>query len=167
MTDDALSSKDLALWQAFKQANNAYRDARSRVFHNAEDLMAIVKYGLTHDRGDIGLALSVAQMLTPEQRAPFLPKFLIGATYQNPYVITYRGLVLSMPREWLKENIERYISLALQEDDDTDTYANLIELCKSIDKAIAIRLSEQALNHADAAVRQVGSEALAELTEDD
>ncbi|ATB37721.1 hypothetical protein CYFUS_003146 [Cystobacter fuscus] len=88
---------------------------------------------------------------------------LILASNVHGHTERSRGILLSLPMQWVLENIEARAEPLLHEATQEE-YRALFELYLELDQGLARRLAERALNHLDPEVREAGEEFMEQLT---
>lgn len=159
--NDELPRADLNLWQHFVKAENTSIGARMELFSKLPALVPLVKRGL-HQPAERSAALRIAARLPARQKRALLPDLVSLASFVHGSTREARNIILSLSREWLRENIEKYAEPILQRG-DYEEYASLLELYMRIDHDLALRLALRAVAHNDPDIRDVGETFLADL----
>ena len=160
MNDD-LSHADLDLWQHFVNAENTSIGARMELFSKLPALVALVRRGL-HQPSERSAALHIAAMLPTREKRAILPDLVSLASFVHGSTREARNIILSLPRKWLRDNIEEYAESILHRD-NYEEYASLLELYMRIDHDLALRLALRAVAHNDPDIRDVGETFLTDL----
>ncbi len=143
------------------KAENTSIGARMELFSKLPALVPLVKRGL-HQPAERSAALRIAARLPARQKRALLPDLVSLASFVHGSTREARNIILSLSREWLRENIEKYAEPILQRG-DYEEYASLLELYMRIDHDLALRLALRAVAHNDPDIRDVGETFLARL----
>lgn len=108
------------------------------------------------------LTMDVLEYLVPEELQDLLPFLLSHARSVHPYLRRVRQLILTIPKDWLTDNIEKAAEPLLTTGDDEE-YRRLLELYIQIDDELAIKLAKRAQASTDPNIRDVGEEFMEEL----
>lgn len=92
--------------------------------------------------------MRLIEYLNTEDHKALLYDLVEEASAGHPDIQLVRDTILSLPKEWLIENIEAPIQKVLSNEGDEE-YKRLIELCISIDNSLVERLCKQALAHSN------------------
>ncbi len=157
-----IDPNDKILWDDYVRALEKFLDHKAQLIRQSSDLKQVIEHGLAEEK--ISQALGLMRALNVEERKSFFERILEGASYQNPYHVGYRDLVLSFPKTWLLENIEKYAQPILSGKDKYEEYMCLMGLFEKIDKQLAIRLAQHGVESDDADIRELGQEVLKDLT---
>jgi len=158
---DELSADDLDLWQQVVSAEDASMGARTRLFSHPSSIVPLVKRGL-HQPAERTTALRIAAMLSAQQKRELLPDLVALASFVHGSTKQAQDIIMSLRRDWLRDNIERYAESILKRD-DYEEYASLLELYTRIDRDLVLRLAQHAAQHDDPDIRDVGKGFLADL----
>jgi hypothetical protein len=112
---------------------------------------------------DINAALEIAKMLDTDGLKAIFDWLLDKASYGNAYTGTCEQLILSLPNQWLKDNIEKSAEPLLAQDDPYEESAQLLHLYHQIDPNLEIQLAKRLLENEDEEIRELGQDALDNL----
>ena len=141
---------------------DAYRLLRSSVFANHGDALSEALGGMLRNPSTSTLALEISFYCSPDRRKTLLSDFLRIASYQCRDLDLARTAILSLPRDWLIENIESSAEDLISKG-TYEEYIRLLELFSLIDKGLTRRLAERAARQEDVHIREVGRELLDQL----
>ncbi|MBC7869722.1 MAG: hypothetical protein H7Y09_02695 [Chitinophagaceae bacterium] len=140
-----LSPDDLKLWLEYKNAWQKYRESLAGVFHEASDLMSLVRYGMMDDRRAI---VDILEGLKPED-IKIVFKELLNQLMDMRTGEFYEKVIFSLPKEWLEENLPKYATEIFQEletkEDVEVEFDLLMSFCGRIDRNLALNLVKKAL----------------------
>lgn len=159
MIKHQLSDTDSDLWQRFVEAERAYTAARAHLLTESTSPVSVVRAGLDQPQGR-SAALQVAASLPLEQRRELLADLLALAVYVHGLTREARKIILSLPREWLRANIEAYAEPILAHE-DYEEYRGLLELYSHIGSSLTLRLAQRAAEHQDPDIREAGEDYIA------
>ena len=144
-------------WQRLLEAEFKFYAARMELFSTCrEQLVELVRAGLNVPSQRV-TALGVAQLLTIEERQLLLVDLLALASYCHGLTVTARDIVLSLPQQWLIDNIEESAEPLLQYDDHEE-YRGLFEVYVRLDRKLTEKLAERAMNHTDPDIQEAGAD---------
>lgn len=149
------------LWDRYQAAYDEYDSVRREFFQlDTATRVALLKAGIERDW--IESAIELLRLMPTEEVKAFLEELLIYVTYPKRFVTEARDLIMSLPRDWLIENIERCAEPALQGGDYVE-YQSLWGIYTSLDKNLVYRLGQRALAHHDHDIQEVGQEIMNKL----
>jgi hypothetical protein len=161
-----LSDKDLVLWQEFYDAYYVLYNAKDRIRVESTNLAELFRH-LVVTRASLPPTFELAELLTQEELKQVFEEVLSRATAQHIGQPGFEKLVLSLPREWLIDNIEKYAEPVIQEFEDFEVYMYLLSIYRKIDPGLTRRLAERAAAHSDPDVRDRGIDFLDMLDNSD
>jgi hypothetical protein len=109
-----------------------------------------------------GAALEVAATLSIEERKELLGELISLASFGHGRTAMARRLILSLPHDWLRENMEAYAAPILEEGSDEE-YRRLLELYSELDRDLTLRLARRAAASDDPEIADVGRDFLEKL----
>lgn len=151
-----LVSQDLTLWQELVDQAHAYQQANQAFFQNCQDRLAIIKKALHHPT-QRKTALDFCGYLTLEERQSLLDDLVELASVGHSDIEQVRQIILSLPQDWLLNNIENSANQVLEKATDEE-YRRLLELYVKIHISITRKLIKQALNSDDPDIHEVGQD---------
>ncbi|MEB3193362.1 MAG: hypothetical protein VKL42_23715 [Snowella sp.] len=151
-----LVSQDLTLWQELVDQAHTYQQANQAFFQNCQDRLAILKKALHHPT-QRKVALDFCCYLTLEERQSLLDDLVKLASVGHSDIEQVRQIILSLPQDWLLNNIENSANQVLEKATDEE-YRRLLELYVKIHISITRRLIQQALNSDDPDICEVGQD---------
>lgn len=149
-------SLDENIWKSLIKAENDYEQARWYFFKHSYSVLSTLRKAL-HIPQERGTALRLIKYINIKDHKALLNDLVELASVGHSDIQLVRDVILSLPKEWLIENIETPISKVLNNGGDEE-YRRLIELCISIDNSLVEKLSKQALEHSNEDVREVGKD---------
>jgi hypothetical protein len=150
------------LWKQYYNAWSRLLRAKNLIGNQPNSqLLKIVKHGLSV--GERGAVLDLMRIMNEEDLKLCLNDLLKHGSYFNAYTRGFQKLILSISKSWLIENIESYAEPILAQEDNHEEYSILMELFMQIDKGLAVRLAERAINNNDEDIREWGIDMLEEL----
>ncbi|MEM9776438.1 MAG: hypothetical protein AAF902_17810 [Chloroflexota bacterium] len=160
-----MNSAMMQNWNDTFEAWKSYIEARNNLFLKyANELEVLIRHGYSTKANDeIHLryfALDVLKHSSDEQKIQFLP-LLISDVSSPKYSTIAREIILSLPQNYLMENIERESEFVLKNDDFLD-WVNILSLFEDIHPVIAVRLAKRMVNHSNADLIEWGNEYLTE-----
>jgi hypothetical protein len=151
------STTDADLWRDLVEKDMAYAVAGRAFLAGAKNRAAVVRDAL---RGrDRHTALGVVKSLTDEEEKGLFETLVFLASWGHGSIGYVRDLILSMPRDWVLDNIEREAEPLLREG-TYDEYRRFLELYELLDAGMTQRLALRAAAHSDPDIREAGEEYL-------
>jgi hypothetical protein len=147
----------IALWSEYVRTRKQVDIAKHRLFTEARSMIPELIRRSLKDPGERLYALEVAGMLPVEERKELLPDLLAVASYAGAHMVRARELILSLPRDWLMQNIE-VASAPLLEHGDAEEFRRILELYSQLQPALAVRLAQVASTHTNQDVRSAGED---------
>jgi hypothetical protein len=152
MFQEQPTNNDIELWQKVFNQETAYIQARQDFLNNYPDRIGFIKKAL-HNPTERGTALRLIEYLKLEERQSL---FDLASVSQSDIELC-RKAILSLPKNWLLANIEKRAEPLLQDGTDEE-YRRLLELYLDIDRELAKRLAQKAVEHDDPDIREVGKD---------
>ena len=144
-------------WQSLLEAEFKFYAARMDLFATCrEQLVELVRTGLTVPSQRV-TALGVAKLLTIEERQDLLGDLLALASWVHGSTVTAREIVLSLPQQWLIDNIEESAEPLLLYNDHEE-YRGLFEIYVRLDRRLTEKLADRAVNHTDPDIQEAGAD---------
>jgi hypothetical protein len=151
------SATDADLWRNLVEKELAYCVASRAFLAQSKDRAAVVRDALrSRDRNT---ALGVVKSLRDEEKKELFGALVFLASSAHGSIDFVRDLILSMPRDWVLNNIEREAEPLLQEG-TYDEYRRFLELYELLDAGMTQRLARRATTHPDPDVREAGEDYL-------
>src|SRR3954451_22955678 len=139
------------LWNNVVEKYRDYVRARMELFRHTSSIVDILRHALKNINHRI-VALEIAEILDQEKKKQLLTDLLPIACYPKGDSYLAWNIILSLPKNWLVENIEVASESMLQSNNSAD-YIGLLGLCRSIDAGLARKIAERALQHPNEAIR--------------
>jgi hypothetical protein len=155
-----LTEEEKLLWQRLVEAFLQFANVSAVFFAPGVDRVKLLREGFRY--GDIATTMYLASYLSVSELKLLLPELVYVATAPG-YAARVRKIILSLPLDWLLANIEETCEPILYSDDEED-FRRIFELYMEIDRELASRLAERAINHADELIREVGQDFLETLS---
>ena len=168
-----MDERDKKLWEQYCQAYNAHFTAEAQFLAHVSDLVGTLEYALK-DYDSQRLALYFTKWFQLESSHPrlktedmqrLLGSLIAFASTESGSTSLAQDLILTLPKEWLIENIEKYANPILENGDDME-YSAILTLFSFIDDGLTRKLAERALTHEDKHVRDAGEFFLNEVLQD-
>lgn len=158
MKEDILTKEESVLWQRLVEKHSEFTLVIGEFFSTQTNRTKMLRYALLH--GDIATALYVARNMKTEELVPLFEKFLFLASGSRGDVGAIRGIILSLPRDWVLSNIEKVAEPLLHGDYADESYRRLLELYIELDKDLALKLAQRAAAHQDKEIQEAGQDFL-------
>lgn len=151
-----LTEKETEIWRNLVERELAFIQSRQGFISDCRNRVTLIKKGL-HNPIERGTALRVIEYLEVEERQCLLDDILQLASVGHSDIEGCRKAILSLPKTWLLENIERSAKPLLKDGTDEE-YRRLLELYIEIDRELTETLVRRALQHEDQDIREVGED---------
>lgn len=158
MFQEQPTENDTQLWHKVFEKETAYIQARQDFIKNYKDRVGVFKKALNNPT-ERGTALRLIEYLNLEERQSLFDKLIDLASVSHSDIELCRKAILSLPKNWLLANIEKSAEPLLQDGTDEE-YRRLLELYIDIDRKLAQRLAQRAVQHDDPDIREVGEDFL-------
>ncbi|HEX7449218.1 MAG TPA: hypothetical protein VF306_16815 [Pirellulales bacterium] len=133
------------------------------LFDKNVDRVGMVREALRKAGGeDRAAALALLQRMDGEEQKQFFPELIQLARAAHGPVAVARQIIGSLPRQWVLQRIDTELEPILREE-QYDDYWMFLELFADLDRDRAVRLARRAAKNADAEIRELGIESLANL----
>ncbi|MBE9128344.1 MULTISPECIES: hypothetical protein [unclassified Coleofasciculus] len=156
MFQEQPTGNDTELWHKVFEKQIAYIQARQDFLNNCPDRVGLIKKAL-HNPSERGTALRLIKSLNLEERQGLFDDLVDLASVSHSDIELCRKVILSLPKKWLLANIENSAEPLLQDGTDEE-YRRLLELYIDIDRKLAQRLAQRAVQHEDLDIREVGED---------
>jgi hypothetical protein len=110
------------------------------------------------------VAFSILAYLNENEKIDIFDLLVYYSSFTHGSVVFFHDTVLSLPKEWVTKNIERYANPIL-EGGDEDEYRRVLELYFRLDHSLALRLAKHAVLNNNLAIREVGEEFINAINE--
>ena len=145
------------LWRRLVEAEAAFYFARMALFSSCRSkFVDLTRAALQHPNQRI-TALNIAKLLTIEERQSLFPDLLAMACFGHGLTGAAYELVLSLPHEWLINNIEEAAEPLLKHD-DYEQYRGLFQIYIELDLKLARSLAERTAKHSDIDIREASDD---------
>jgi hypothetical protein len=150
------------LWDQLLEAEIRSSDAFHAFFSEGVERVPSVRRGLRGGSGGMGrsAALRFFPYLTLPEKQQLFPDLVLLASVGHGSIQAVRELILSLPRDWVIERIEREVEPLLQQG-DYEEYRRFLELYELLDADMTQRLARRAAANADPDIREAGEDHLA------
>jgi hypothetical protein len=149
-------AQNTRLWSALLETELAFTAARMDFLARSIDRMEVIREAL-HDPAQRGTGLRVLPYLKVEERQELFKDLVELASVGHSDIALCREAILSLPREWVVANIERFAEPLLQAG-DYEEYRRLLELYNELDSDLTSRLATRAAQSEDADIREAGED---------
>jgi hypothetical protein len=164
MMDTPATDEEQTLWNNVVDKYRDYVQARIDLFRNASSIVSLLRKALKNINHRI-VALEIAEILDQEKKKQLLSDLIPIACYPKGDSYLAWNIILSLPKNWLIENIEVAAESMLQSNNAND-YVGLLSLCRSVDGNLARKVADRALQHPDPSVRQEVKDFVSGMGED-
>ncbi len=144
------------LWRNVVTSENDYFNSRYDFLNNCSDRVSAIKKAL-HAVGERATALRLIEYLKIEERQSLFNELVDLASVSHSDIELCRQAILSLPKTWILENIEKSAEPLLKNGTDEE-YRRLLELYFEIDYSLTERLAKRALQHDDPDIREAGED---------
>ena len=158
MSESKLEEKHIALWKRYVAASKTYCEAVDAILNeiDAPHRIKLVRSAFKNREHRHHAFLMIRYMTIEERKA--LLDILVGSAYSNSGLRSLATeLILSIPKEWLIANIEKYTEPILgRRENAADYCSGFLSLFSDIDDALTLRLAQRAVRSEDEDVREIG-----------
>jgi hypothetical protein len=147
------------LWGRLVEAELDASKAFRAFFSEGVDRVPWVRHGLRSGGMDRSAALRFFSYLTGAEQQQLFPDLVFLASSAHGSIDFVRDLILSLPRDWVLNNIEREAEPHLREG-TYDEYRRFLELYELLDVGMTQRLARRAAVHSDPDIREAGEDYL-------
>ncbi len=154
-TSKNISPDCIAKWQHLVDRESAFYSARMDLLGNCrEHLVELVQNGLNNPAHRV-TALGVVSLLTIKEKKELFNDLLSLASFGHGLTHKAQELILSLPRDWVLDNIEHAVEPFLQYN-NYEEYQRFLELYSQLDNTIAINLANRAAKHPNEDIKEIG-----------
>ncbi len=154
------SSNDSAVWDCLVESHKKFVLASGEFFSEEIDRVSLMRHAL---RGkDRATAVFLLPYLKVSELKQLFNELVFLASFTHGEMRAVRDAILSLPREWVIENIETAAEPLLR-NGTYEEYRRLLELLIEIDRDIALKLAHTAAEHPDYDIREAGEDFLERL----
>jgi hypothetical protein len=147
------------LWGRLVEAELDTSNAFHAFLSAGVDRVPWVRHGLRSGGLGRATALRYFRYLPVGEQQQVYPDLVFLASSAHGSIDFVRDLILSMPRDWVLNNIEREAEVHLREG-TYDEYRRFLELYKQLDLGMMQRLARRAAAHSDPDIREAGEDYL-------
>lgn len=149
-------------WDRLIQLRNEYHSILAKMLEsNRSQVVNLVNESLLKP-DERYVALAVAESFTPDELKNLFHNLVRASSWAHAHTGTARALVVRIPREWVLERIEPVMEPFLSTG-DPDEFRRMLELAWELDRELLLRLSNQAIHHPNAEIREAGEDFLEKL----
>lgn len=149
-------------WESYVTRQIESEDLRLQLLSaNLSELTPILRNAINDLRARLH-ALLIIKSLPEEGKRHLFHDVLPYAIYQNANVHLAREIVLSMSATWLRDHLAEEAQCILDAGDVQDLWG-VLDLCKSVDRIMALDLARTVSKNPKAEIREVGQHYLAQL----
>jgi hypothetical protein len=144
-------SEDTA-WRCLVESHLAFATASKRFLSkDIEERVELIRNALkSRDRLT---AIYMLRYLQTQDLQLLFPDLVFQASFAHGGIKAVREAILSLPKDWVLENIEVVVNPLLC---DEDSYRRILELYSELDDSLAEKLAEKALKQEDRDVKEAG-----------
>ena len=154
---EARGSRDDTIWLRLVESHLAFATAGREFLSDGVDRVRLMRKAL---RGrDRATALYIAPHLRKAELAELFEELVLLASWPHGSAGAARALLLSLPREFVLEHVER-VAEPLLRAGDYGEYRSLLALYSELDEGLARRLATRAAQSADEDIREAGEDYL-------
>ncbi len=149
------------LWDRLVEAEIRSSDAFRAFFSEGVDRVPSMRRGLRGGSGGMGRSAAIRffPYLPLPERQQLFPDLVFLATVGHGSIQAVRDLILSLPRDWVIERIEREAEPLLQKG-DYEEHRRFLELYELLDADMTQRLARRAAANPDPDIREAGEDHL-------
>lgn len=149
---------DEQLWKDLWAADVRYIEARMALMQRAEDLDRILGAALQKP-AERGAALRVMKIL-PEQRVRLHIEQLarLASVGHSDIALVREILMTKLVRQWLVENIDRYVEPILAAAEDDEEFRRIAELYSQVDPELLRMHLARCASHPDEEIRDIATD---------
>lgn len=157
MEQKQLTENDFTLWRNLRQAEMDFFAVRWQFLSGCTDRALVIGQAL-NNASDRGTALRLLLYLDVKERLPFFDDLVSLASVDHSDIELVWEVILSLPKNFVLANIEKSVNTVLNKatQDVYVEYRCFLELYFKIDRQIAYRLAQRALQSEDEDVREAG-----------
>lgn len=152
------------LWTEFVSAERAFVSLRMKLFQRSSELPPLLTQALNHPH-ERGAALDVIEHLGMEEKKQVFGDLLSLASFAHGLTERCHRILLSMPRQWILDNIEAS-AMPILRHATSEEYRALFLLYFQLDHGLARRLAEHAAIHPDPEVQDASQDFKDKLSSD-
>ena len=108
-------------------------------------------------------AIFLLRYLSQDELMQLFKELVFLSSYSRGTLSIVREAILSLPRDWVLQNIEQ-IANPILEKGDYDEYRRILELYLELDRELTRKLANQAINHKDPDIKEAGEDFLLKLS---
>lgn len=153
----------LSLWENLVESHMRFLTAERDFFAANADRVTLVRKGLK--RGDVPTVAHVAPYLSTTEKQALFPEWVLWAISSQGYVSVFRGIIQSLPREWVLSRIQAVVEPMLAQA-TYDDYQLVFGLYYGLDSQLTRSLAQRALISDDQEIREAGLQFLESLDEE-
>jgi tetratricopeptide (TPR) repeat protein len=158
-----MSETSKELWADVVEKFAHRAPAPADLFAPNVDRVALIRAALKLPGGNNrAAAVALLHKLPQEEQQRLFPELIQLARSAHGPVGAIRKIIFSLPREWVLERIDAHVEPILR-NEEYDDYWMFLELFERLNPMRAVKLARQAAGSADAAIRELGFERLANL----
>lgn len=147
---------DIQLWNELHNSEADFYRSRIAFFKECKDKISVIRWALDKP-SHRGTALRIIPLLVVERRFEVFDELVTLASVGHSDIALCRNIILNLPRELVISRIENSVEPLLLHATDEE-YRRILELYILIDKEIARRLAERALQSSDIDIIEVGED---------
>jgi hypothetical protein len=149
-------NQDTLIWQRFIQAYNAYITARRDVVQQSNDLNILAKSSF-NNLDERGAFVDILKYLTADQKIEIFDTLLTIGSNVHGHTTYFHECILSIPKQWLLENIETKAERLLKHG-TYEEYRAIYEIYRQLDRDLVARLAHRASLSDDPDIKEAGDD---------
>jgi tetratricopeptide (TPR) repeat protein len=158
-----MNETSMELWDSVVDEFGRGVAAPADFFRPGVDRVGLIRGALKLPGGNNrAAAVALLKKMSPEEKQFLFPELIHLARSAHGPVGAIREIICSLPREWVLERIDAQVEPILR-NEEYDDYWMFLELYEKLDPTRAVKLARRAAGSADAAIRELGLESLANL----
>jgi len=152
-----LSQHDLEVWQRLVESEKEFYAASQAFLNGDVDRVSLMKEKLRSREKHT--AYYFLPYLKKEELLQLFDVLVPLASTGHSNIKRVRDAILSLPHDWVIQNIEPLAEHLLVDGTD-DEYRRFLELYSELDKDLARKLAQRAAQHTDPHIREAGEDFL-------
>lgn len=152
-----LSNTDSEIWQRLVRSHNEFTLASQAFLRGDVDRVLLMRQELTGKNN--ATAFYFLPYLNQDELLQLFDVLVPMASTGHSSIKRVRDAILSLPHDWVIRNIEPLAEPFLAEGTD-DEYRRFLELYFALDKSLARKLAQRAVQHSDPHIREAGEDYL-------
>jgi len=149
-----------AVWERLAESYRAFSSASKDFFSEGIDQLTCLRRAFRNE--DRPIAIYMIQFLSNSEIKELFGELVYLASFSHGSIQAVRRLILSLPRDWVLANIEKFADPILAAG-DYDEYRRFLELYMELDHDLAFKLATRATQQEDEDIKEAGEDFLEKL----